>query len=57
MDHFTEEHQDRYDHIWSGTHLDWVCALYDGKCRAMFARVHGLAKAGDLKSRIPSSFD
>lgn len=48
MSPFGREHLDHYDHIYAGSHLDWLQSAVDAETRRMFERVHGRARAGDL---------
>jgi hypothetical protein len=45
---FAREHLDCYDHIYAGSHLDWVAPGMDEGCRRMLEQVHQVARAGDL---------
>jgi hypothetical protein len=45
---FSDEHLDRYDHIYGGTHLDWLLNSYDQESREMMTRIHSLAKTGNI---------
>jgi len=48
LSRFEERHLDGYDHIYAGSHLDWVFDSYDEPCQRMFSQVHGAVRAGDL---------
>jgi len=45
---FTEEHLNRYDHIYSGSHLDWLYPVMHPQVRELFSRIHASARDGDL---------
>ncbi|MBI5115794.1 hypothetical protein HZA56_04930 [Candidatus Poribacteria bacterium] len=47
---FTEKHLNRYDHIFCGSHIDWLLASYDSEIREFMLDVHERAKRGDIKS-------
>lgn len=47
---FTEVHKNCYDHLFAGSHLDWLYHLYDAECQKMFSRIHENAKAGNLQA-------
>jgi len=47
---FTENHSNRYDHIFSGSHIDWLMASYDPGLRKFMVDVHARAKRGDVES-------
>lgn len=47
---YTEKHFSHYDHIYAGSHLDWLYPLFDKDCQEMFSKVHGYAKASNLKA-------
>ncbi len=47
---FTEEHLNRYDHIFCGSHLDWVYPKCDSKRQKIMAEIHSYAKEGNLQA-------
>jgi hypothetical protein len=47
---FTEEHLNHFDHLFAGSHLDWLFEHYDEKSQEMFTKIHNYAKEGNLKA-------
>ncbi|MFZ7111195.1 MAG: hypothetical protein ACOWYE_05885 [Desulfatiglandales bacterium] len=47
---FSKAHFDSYDHLYAGSHLDWLVDSYDYECREMIIRTHNWAKTGDLEA-------
>ncbi len=47
---FTEEHLNYYDHIFCGSHLDWLYSRYDTKIQEMMLEIHAHAKEGNLRA-------
>lgn len=47
---FTEEHFNCYDHLYCGSHFDWVYPLYDTKSKEMMLEIHNYAKIGNYKA-------
>lgn len=47
---FDERHFDRYDHIYAGSHLDWILDYYNDGCREMLTRTHHDARTGNLNA-------
>jgi hypothetical protein len=47
---FGEEFLKLYDHIYSGSHLDWVLPLFNGGARRLLTQIHELARAGNLQA-------
>lgn len=45
---FAEDHLNRYDHIYCGSHLDWLSNVYDAETEKMMKEIHTYAKEGDL---------
>lgn len=45
---FTEGHRNCYDHLYAGSHLDWIFDYYDDECKEMMSRIHQYAREGDL---------
>lgn len=45
---FEEIHLRCYDHIFCGSHLNWLYSQYDTQCQEMMNKVHTLAKEGNL---------
>ena len=50
VSYFTEEHFRCYDHLFCGSHLDWIYTLYDTGSQKMMSEIHDNAKAGNLKA-------
>ncbi|MEW6586393.1 MAG: hypothetical protein AB1442_12385 [Nitrospirota bacterium] len=50
VSYFTEEHFRCYDHLFCGSHLDWIYSLYDKSSQKMMSEIHDNAKAGNLKA-------
>ena len=48
--YFSEEHLDYYDHIFCGSHLDWLYDMYDTEGKKLMSRIHSYAKEGNLKA-------
>lgn len=46
---FTEDHLNRYDHIFSGSHIDWILDALDENNRKLMIETHELAKNGCLE--------
>jgi len=47
---FTEEHLSYYDHIFSGSHINYLKPLYSDEVRELMLEVHSHAKKGNLKA-------
>lgn len=47
---FRADHLNHFDHLYAGTHLDWIYPFFDEKCKELFARTHTLAKKGDINA-------
>jgi len=47
---FTEEHLDRYDHIFCGSHLPLLQPRFNDKMREMTLQIHELAKTGQIEA-------
>jgi hypothetical protein len=47
---FTEDHLNRFDHIFCGSHFDLVYPRLDKRVQEMMGRIHACAKQGDLES-------
>lgn len=45
---FTETHFEGYDHIYAGSHIDWILPHYNDECREMMERTHHHAKNNNL---------
>jgi hypothetical protein len=45
---FTDSHFDCYDHLYGGSHVDWLLHLYDDDCREIILKTHNLAKTNDI---------
>lgn len=45
---FSKEHFDCYDHLYAGSHLDWIFHFYDNECQEMLNRTHTLAKTNNI---------
>ena len=45
---FNENHFDCYDHIYAGSHLDWILDHYSDECREMMKKIHRNAKINNL---------
>ena len=45
---FKEEHFDCYDHIYAGSHIDWILDHYNDECREMIKKTHHNAKMNNL---------
>ena len=45
---FTEEHLNRYDHIFCGCHVDWISPQADAGWRELLTTTHARARDGDL---------
>lgn len=45
---FEEKHLRCYDHIFCGSHLDWLYPQYNTECQEMMKKVHTYAKEGNL---------
>jgi len=50
ISHFDVEHLDRYDHIFGGSHIDWLSPHYDSKTREKILEIHRHAKEGNLQA-------
>jgi hypothetical protein len=45
---FSESHFEYYDHIYAGSHLDWIFNYYTDECREMMTRTHNWAKTKSI---------
>jgi len=45
---FSEEYMDRYDHIYCGSHIDWLDSRFNPKLKEMTREIHRNAKEGNL---------
>jgi hypothetical protein len=45
---FSDSHFEYYDHLYAGSHLDWIFHLYDDECREMMTRTHNYAKTNNI---------
>lgn len=50
MVRFTERHLNCYDHLYAGSHIDWLYHLYDAECQEMLSIIHENAKEGNLQA-------
>jgi len=48
--YFTEEHFNCYDHLYCGSHFDWLFPLYDPESQKMMSKIHNCAKNGNYQS-------
>jgi hypothetical protein len=49
LSNFTEEHFRCYDHLFCGSHFDFLYPLYDDSAKKMMLEIHNNAKAGNLR--------
>jgi hypothetical protein len=47
---FSESHFGYYDHLYAGSHLDWIFQFYDDECREMMKRTHNWAKTNNISA-------
>jgi hypothetical protein len=47
---FAEEHMERYDHIFAGSHMDWLLPIIGGEHKEMMFQIHQWAKEGNLQA-------
>jgi hypothetical protein len=45
---FSESHFEYYDHIFAGSHLDWIFNFYNDECKEMMTRTHNWAKTKNI---------
>lgn len=48
ISYFGEEHFRCYDHLFCGSHFDWLYPLYDESSKKMMSEIHNNAKTGNL---------
>ena len=46
--YFTESHFECYDHIFAGSHLDWIFNYFDNEFKEMMTRTHNCAKTKSI---------
>ena len=47
---FTEEHRSHYDHIFSGSHINYLKPLYSQEVKTLLLEVHSHARKGNLNA-------
>lgn len=47
---FSEDYLDRYDHLFAGSHFDWVYPKMDKNIRSVMAQIHAAAREGNLEA-------